>query len=95
MEPNATPGFFNTDKTNDAQRSVDDLNRRLMIQVAAVYVINEKAGASQFVDLVDMLGLDEELLSELKRLRRSDLVEVVNELRFESTQKAAASDADA
>jgi hypothetical protein len=75
------------DATNARQDQRNARSRQDALLTTAVYARDAQVGAGEFVELVDMLGLDEELLDALKR--RPKLVTIVTDVRATSVELAA------
>jgi hypothetical protein len=80
--------FADNDAANAEQEERDRRSRQDAMLLTAVYARDAQVGAGEFVELVDMLGLDEELLTVLQR-RRPKLVAIVTDVRAISVERAA------
>ena len=82
------PFFISNDASNEEQDKRDRQSRQDAMLLTAIYARDASVGASVFVELIDMLGLDEELLGAIA-LRRPKLVAVVDDVRAMSVEAAA------
>jgi hypothetical protein len=78
-----------TDAANAEQDKRDQRSRQDAMLLTAVYARDAQVGAREFVELVDMLGLDEELLGAIQQ--RPKLVAIVTDVRATSVELAAGS----
>jgi hypothetical protein len=84
------PFFVSNDINNAEQEERDRQSRQNAMLLAAVYARDTELPAGEFVELIDMLGLDEELLGAIK-LRRPKLVAIVDDVRAVAIEAAAGS----